>query len=77
MPATSFPAPTHVRGDRWQEDYEGENVKVRIRYRPAKSTCPKENDPDGCEYFDVAADVTITVDGSRARTYKAVGACGC
>ena len=64
-------------GDRWREDYEGDNVEVRIQYRPAKSTCPKENEPDGCEYFDVAADVTVTVAGGRPRTYKAVGACGC
>ena len=67
----------HGRGDRWREDYEGSNVKVGIQYRPAKSSCPKENDPDGCEYFDVAADVTVTVDGRRPRTYKAVGSCGC
>jgi hypothetical protein len=65
------------KGDRWREDYEGDNVKVRIQYRPGKSSCPKENDPDGCEYFDVAADVAVTVDGGRPRTYKAVGACGC
>jgi hypothetical protein len=64
-------------GDRWREEYDGDNVNVRIQYRPAKSSCPKKNDPDGCEYFDVAADVTVTVDAGRPRTYKAVGACGC
>ena len=67
----------YSEGDRWREEYEGDNVKVRIHYRPAKSTCPKENDPDGCEYFDVAADVVITIRGARPRTYKAIGACGC
>ena len=27
------------KGDRWVEEYEGEGLKVAIRYRPAKSTC--------------------------------------
>jgi hypothetical protein len=67
----------HGRGDRWQEEYEGTDLKVRVRYRPSKSTCPAEKEQDdGCEFFDVAADVTI----SRAdvsRTYRTVGTCGC
>jgi hypothetical protein len=67
----------HERGDRWAEEYQGEDVYVIIRYRPGASTCPAENREDGCEYFDVAADVVIKVAGSRSRTYKATGTCGC
>jgi hypothetical protein len=67
----------HGRGDRWLEEYEGENLKVVVRYRPAKSTCPAEKEDDGCEYFDVAADVVISVAGGGSRTYQATGACGC
>jgi hypothetical protein len=67
---------TFSEGDRWTEEYEGENLNVVIRYRPAKSTCPA-NKPDGCEYFDVAADITITARDRRAGSYKATGACGC
>jgi hypothetical protein len=67
----------HGRGDRWQEEYAGKDLKIRVRYRPSKSTCPAEKEKDdGCEFFDVAADVTI----SRAdvsRTYRTVGTCGC
>ena len=65
------------RDDRWAEKYEGENLNVVIRYRPAPSTCPAEKGEDSCEYFDVAAEVVISVAGSRARTYEAIGACGC
>jgi hypothetical protein len=65
------------RGDRWVEEYEGENLKAVIRYRPAKSTCPAAKNEDPCEYFDVAAEVVITVAGSGSRTYQATGTCGC
>lgn len=65
------------RGDSWQEEYEGRDLKVRVRYRPSKSTCPAEKEKDdGCEFFDVAADVTISRAGV-SRTYRTVGACGC
>jgi hypothetical protein len=63
-------------GDSWDEEYARENLKAAIRYRPAKSTCPAEKGEDGCEYFDVAAEVVISVD-SASRTYQATGACGC
>lgn len=62
-------------GDSWIEEYEGENMKAVIRYRPAKSTCHAAKE-DGCEYFDVAAEVVIRVE-SGSRTYEATGACGC
>jgi hypothetical protein len=65
------------KGDRWVEEYEGEGLKVAIRYRPAKSTCPADKGADGCEYFDVAADVVISLAESRSRTYQALGTCGC
>jgi hypothetical protein len=58
-------------------DYENDDVKVRIQYRPGKSICPAENDPDGCEYFDVAADVTVTITGAVSHTYRTVGSGGC
>jgi hypothetical protein len=61
-------------GDSWIEEYDGENMKVVIRYLPAKSTCPAER--GDCEYFDVAAEVVIRVE-SGSRTYQATGACGC
>jgi hypothetical protein len=68
----------HGKGDRWVEEYDGENLKAVIRYRPGKSTCPAEKErDDGCEYFDVAADVAISVAGSREHTYRAIGECGC
>jgi hypothetical protein len=63
-------------GDSWVEEYEGTDLKAVIRYRPAKSTCPAEKGDDGCEYFDVAAEVVISME-SGARTYQAIGACGC
>ena len=67
----------HYRGESWREDYEGDNVKVRIGFRPSSSTCPPEKEAEeGCEYFDVAADVVVTVSG-RPSTYHAVGTCGC
>ncbi len=67
----------HGRADSWREDYEGENVNVRIHYRPSTSTCPPEKEAEeGCEYFDVAADVVVTAAG-RSSTYRAVGMCGC
>jgi hypothetical protein len=70
---------TPSRGDRWVEEYEGENLKAVIRYRPAKSTCSKEKVAAGeeCEYFDVAADVLLSQAGGAARKYSAIGACGC
>ncbi len=66
-------------GDRWVEEYEGEKLKVVVRYRPAKSTCPAEKvkDGDGCEFFNVAADLVVSVPGGGARTYRALGECGC
>jgi hypothetical protein len=67
----------HGRGDSWRETYENDDVKVQIQYRPGRSTCPSDKDPDGCEYFDVTADVTVTMAGGASRTYPAVGACGC
>jgi hypothetical protein len=67
----------HGRGDSWRETYENDDLKIRIQYRPGKSTCPAENDPDGCEYFDVAADVTVTITGAASHTYRTVGSCGC
>lgn len=65
------------RGDSWREDYEGEGLKVRIDYRPGESTCPEERHDEGCEFFDVAADVVVTAIGRGSRTYRAKGACGC
>jgi hypothetical protein len=50
---------------------------VRVRYRPTKSTCPKSMDDDGCEYFDVAADVFVTVSTQPAQKFSAKGSCGC
>jgi hypothetical protein len=44
---------------------------------PAKSTCPPENGEDGCEYFDVAADIVVRVAGAGSRTYRGLGSCGC
>ena len=69
----------HKEGDSWQEAYEGEGLKVHIQYRPGKSTCPaeKEQDEDGCEYFDVIADVAITAGDGPSIKYRALGACGC
>jgi hypothetical protein len=64
-------------GDSWIEEYYGENVSVVIRYRPGKSTCQRPPEDDGCEYFDVAAEVTIRLEGRRAQNYRATGACGC
>jgi hypothetical protein len=68
----------HGKGDSWEEEYEDDDMKVRVRYRPAKSTCPpeKEKVDDGCEFFDVAADVLLTV-REQTHSYKALGACGC
>jgi hypothetical protein len=63
-------------GDSWDEEYAGENLKAVVRYRPAKSTCPAEKGEDGCEYFDVEAEVVISVK-SGSRTYQATGVCGC
>ena len=63
-------------GDSWMEEYEGDNLKVVVRYRPAKSTCPAEKGEDGCEYFDVAADVVIRLENG-SRTYQTTGTCGC
>jgi hypothetical protein len=60
----------HGPGDSWREDYEGENLKARIDYRPAKPTCPAEKADDGCEYFDVAADVLVEVAGAGSRAYS-------
>ena len=67
----------HGRGDSWREDYEREDLKARIDYRPGESTCPVERGEDGCEFFDVVADVVVTVAGKGSRTYRAIGACGC
>jgi hypothetical protein len=69
---------SYAKGDRWTEEYEGEGLKVVIRYRPGKSTCPAvKPGQDDCEYFDVAADVVITRAEHERRTYKAIGSCGC
>ena len=65
------------KGDRWVEEYEGENLRAVVRYRPAKSTCPAGKGEDGCEYFDVAADVVISVAAGGSRTYQARGSCDC
>jgi hypothetical protein len=73
-PTDSF---LHRGGDRWRETYRDDKLTVQIDYGPGKSTCPKEGDPDGCEYFDVSANVTLTLAGQRPRRYAAVGACGC
>ena len=64
------------QGDSWMEEYEGENLKAVVRYRPAKSTCPAEKGEDGCEFFDVAADVVIRLE-SGSRRYQTIGTCGC
>lgn len=42
-----------------------------LRNRPARKG------EDQCEYFDVSAEVVISVAGSGSRTYQATGACGC
>ena len=69
---------SYGRGDEWEEEYSDENVGVRIHYHPARSTCPAEKErEDGCEYFDVAADIFLTATGERPRKLKAVGSCGC
>jgi hypothetical protein len=74
-PDTSF---RHGRGQSWRDRYESDDVKVQIQYRPGKSTCNgDEESGDGCEYFDVTADVTVTMAGGASRTYQAIGACGC
>ena len=70
----------HGRRDRWRENYRGDDFTVRIDYRPGKSTCPPEKEADdGCEYFDVAADIVVTgaAAGAGSRSYRAIGACGC
>ena len=64
-------------GDRWTEQYDGDgDIRVTIRYRPAKSTCDCPTE-DGCEFFDVAADIVVTTPNRRRATYKGVGTCGC
>lgn len=69
---------SYSRGDKWEEEYSDETVSVRIQYRPATSTCPAEKErEDGCEYFDVAANVFVTAAGNKPRKLKAVGSCGC
>lgn len=65
-----------AEGDSWQETYEGEGLRVRLSYRPGRSTCPREKE-DGCEFFDVEADVEIAAKGEGPHLYQAVGACGC
>jgi hypothetical protein len=67
----------YAEGDRWIEEYEGEGLKASVRYRPARSTCPAEKKDDGCEYFDVAAEVVISGADAGSRTYQALGTCGC
>ena len=67
----------YAEGDRWTEEYAAENMSVVIRYRPAPSTCTCPPESDGCEYFDVAADVLIRVAGQPPQKFRTTGACGC
>lgn len=65
-----------AEGDHWQERYAGSGLTVHVNYSPGQSSCPPEKE-DGCEYFDVVADVEITVEGESPQAYEATGACGC
>lgn len=67
---------TRARGDSWRETYEQAGIRVRLSYRPGRSTCPVGRE-DGCEFLDVEADVEITVKGEPPRFHRAVGTCGC
>jgi hypothetical protein len=67
---------TRARGDSWRETYEQAGIRVRLSYRPGRSTCPVGRE-DGCAFLDVEADVEITVKGEPPRFHRAVGTCGC
>lgn len=68
-----------LKGDspgRFTDTYQSSEFEVQVRYSPGKITCPKPKD-EGCEYADVAAEVTIKLPSGRSFEYKGVGACGC
>ena len=56
--------------------YRDEHLEVDIRYRPARSTCPASK-IGGCEYSDVAVQVSIKRSGNKAVKYQGAGTCGC
>ena len=64
------------RGDSWSEEYRASDMTVIIRYRPAPSTCPADKGADGCEYFDVAAEIVLRAN-RNTRQYSGRGSCGC
>jgi len=64
------------RGDSWIEEYRASDISVTIRYRPSQSTCPADKGVDGCEYFDVAAEIVLRAN-RNARKYSGRGSCGC
>jgi len=68
-----------LKGDSsgWFTDtYQSSEFVVQVRYSPGKNTCPKPKD-EGCEYTDIAAEVTIKLPSGLSFEYKGVGACGC
>jgi len=56
--------------------YRDDQLEVVIRYRPARSTCPPTK-VDGCEFSDVAAQVSIKQAGKKVVKYRGAGTCGC
>jgi len=67
---------SYARGKGWHETYHGNQMVVRVSYRPGRNSCPKEK-TEGCEYFDVAATIHVTPPAGATRTYAGTGACGC
>ena len=56
--------------------YRDEQLEIDIRYRPARSTCPASK-IDGCEYSNVAVQVSIKRTGNKAVKYQGTATCGC
>ncbi len=68
-----------VKGDppgRSTDLYESEDLKVKLRYTNAPSTCPKDK-LDGCEFTDVKVEVTVSQRDRKAWVRKGYGTCGC
>jgi len=68
-----------VKGDppgRSSDLYEFKDLRVKLRYSMAPSTCPKTKQ-EGCEFADVNVEVSLSQRGQKTWVRLGSGICGC